>query len=76
MHVLQGEFVDTCRAVLAINMQNKTAMIEIDAKDGLKGQYYFLISHSHAMCVNVGCLCTSCCVVSCIFTDYFSLFPF
>ena len=26
--------------------------------------------------VNVGCLCTSCCVVWCIFTDYFSLFPF
>ena len=26
-------------------MQNKSATIEIDAEDGLKGQYYFSISH-------------------------------
>ena len=45
VHILQGEFVDTCGTILAVNMQNKTATIEIDAEDGLKGQYYFLIFH-------------------------------
>ena len=45
VHIEQGEFINTCGAVLAVNMQNKSATIEINAKDGLKGQYYFLISH-------------------------------
>ena len=45
MHIKQGEFINTCRAVLAVNMQNKSATIEINAEDGLKGQYYFSISH-------------------------------
>ena len=44
MHIKQGEFINTCGAVLA-DMQNKSATIEINAEDGLKGQYYFLISH-------------------------------
>ena len=45
MRIKQGEFINTCRAVLAVNMQNKSATIEINAEDGLKGQYYFSISH-------------------------------
>ena len=47
--ILQGEFVNTCGSVLAVDMQNKTATIKIDAEDGLKGQYYFSISHLQCM---------------------------
>ena len=47
--ILQGEFINTCGSVLAVDMQNKTATIKIDAEDGLKGQYYFSISHLQRM---------------------------
>ena len=56
--VVQGEFVDTLRTVLAINMQNQTTTIKINAKNGLTGQYCFLIfhlqhMHRHGDCVKV-----------------------
>ena len=41
MHILQGEFINTCGSVLAVDMQNKTATIKIDAKDGLKRPVLF-----------------------------------
>jgi len=45
VRVVQGEFVNTYGAVLAVDMQNKTATIEIDAENCLTGQYCFPISH-------------------------------
>ena len=56
--VVQGEFVDTLRTVLAINMQNQTTTIKINAKNGLTGQYCFLnfhlqCMHRHGDCVKV-----------------------
>ena len=56
--VVQGEFIDTLRTVLAIDMQNQTATIKIDTENGLTGQYCFLTFHSrcvhrHGDCVKV-----------------------
>ena len=45
--VIQGEFVDTCRTIAAVDIQNRTTTIEIDAnaENDLAGQHCFLTSH-------------------------------
>ena len=47
VRVIQGEFVDTCGTIAAVDIQNRTTTIEIDAdaENGLAGQHCFSTSH-------------------------------
>ena len=49
--VIQGEFVDTCRTIAVVDIQNRTTTIEIDADadNGLAGQHCFSTSHLQRM---------------------------
>ena len=51
VHVIQGEFVDTCRTIAVVDIQNRNTTIEIDAdaENGLAGQHCFSTSHLRRM---------------------------